>query len=258
MKQPQLNTTSVYRRLSQISLSVVLLITVLNMWVNADSDGSYMQSETVSALTRQLTEQSALVAVRLMEKKQTDKLTLMLNDLVTNPYISQSVIFDKSGKLIAQSEGAISAIDAHYARYPLVQPDVEVTQSAQSDKPEPETEPEYGPKLIEPVVTVENGEVKQQAPEQEIIIEAEQPAELAPQGKVPPSKVYISEIRANNRLMGYLRINYLQHQALKKPLFMHKTNMRQIMLMLLLSGVIGFMLTRGFSRFSRNSFRVRT
>ena len=74
--------------------------------------------------------------------------------------------------------------------------------------------------------------------------------------KTPNSQWVVSEIRQEAKLLGYLRLNYQQHQALQSSLGFHKQIMQQILLLGLLSGLMGFLLTRGFTRFSRNSFRI--
>jgi len=66
----------------------------------------------------------------------------------------------------------------------------------------------------------------------------------------------VSEIRQDDKLLGYLRLNYQQNQALESSLGFHQQIMQQILAMGLLCGLMGFLLTRGFTRFSRNSFRI--
>jgi membrane protein len=205
MTNRQLNTTSVYRRLSQVALSVVLLIVVLDMWISANSVGEKLQSDHTASLTRQLAQQSALVAMRFIKQKQADELTVMLNDLITDPFIQQSMVYDKTGKIIAQSADSVTAHQAHI------------------DKIEP--------------------------------FDALTPVN-APLPPSPQLKMYVTEIYDDDKLLGYLRIGYLQTKAIKEPLLFHNNIMRQILLMMLICGVIGFMLTRGFARFSRNSYRI--
>ncbi len=205
MTNRQLNTTSVYRRLTQVALSVVLLIVVLSMWISANSVGEQLQSDHTANLTRQLAQQSALVAMRFIKQKQTNELTVMLNDLITDPFIQQSMVYDKSGKIIAQSSDSVTAHQAYI------------------DKIEP--------------------------------FDALTPVNR-PLPPPPQLKMYVTEIYDGEKLLGYLRIGYLQAQAIKQPLVFHGNIMRQILLMMLICGVIGFMLTRGFARFSRNSYRV--
>lgn len=205
MKQPQLNTTSVYRRLSQIGLSVGLLVVVLTMWVQTNAMGEKIQSNSTSTLTRHLAKQSSMAVLRLMKKKQIKSLALMLDDLTTDPFIVHGMVYDKTGKIIAQSNNAVTAHESHlHSRAATL------------------VETPKGVPISLPVQT----------------------------------KMYVSEIMDGDKLLGYLRISFLQQQALKAPLHFHKTIMRKILLMMILSGVIGFMLTRGFARFSRNSYRI--
>jgi membrane protein len=190
-----INTTSVFRRLSQIGLSIGLLIMVLNMWVNADQKGRQIQADNTANLTRQLAHQSTLIAKDYIKRNQLDKLTILLNNLASNPDIKQAMVYDDTGDVLAQSEGAITA-------------STNLTQSNLDTSP------------------------------------------------VDPVTMYISEIHNDKKLIGYLRISYLQQQALNIPLKNHSAAMRQMMLMMIIAGIMGFMLTRGLSRFSRNSYRV--
>ncbi len=215
----------VFRRLSQVIISIALLVTVLNMWITTSNNVSEAQSHTLSDLTRQLTQQSSLVAVRLIEKKQWPQLTLMLNDLLANRYIEQAVIYDNNGKILAQSDGALSVHQTHLNNLKATRHEA----------------------LIDAVVGADKKNT----------LTTEKPAAAVNE----PSTVYITALKdkaTKHSIIGYLRINYHRHAVLKKPQEVHKSSMNDILLMMILSGVIGFMLTRGFSRFSRLSLKNPT
>ncbi|MFT5161558.1 MAG: putative membrane protein affecting hemolysin expression, partial [Alteromonadaceae bacterium] len=112
MNQAQLTPSSVYRRLSQVGLSICLLISVLNMWVNTSVNGSKVHIDTLSQLTRQMAQQSALSAANFIKQKQPQQLTLLLNNLTSNEYIEQSMIYDNNGNVLARSEEALTAHQA--------------------------------------------------------------------------------------------------------------------------------------------------
>lgn len=207
MKQRQLNTTSIYRRLSLVGLSVALLIIVLKMWVESATVGEQTQLRNFSEHTRLMLKQSAQVAQKQLKAKKLEQLQQMLDDLATDPYITQSRVYDKTGKLIAKSQNAVSAKEIYLQQRTLA-----------------DTLPPYD-------------------------AGAEPPANL-------DITMYVSEMMDGDKLIGYLHVGYLQQQALTEPLSLYQTNMQRMLLMMLLSGVIGFMLTRGFARFSRNSYRI--
>jgi len=69
---------------------------------------------------------------------------------------------------------------------------------------------------------------------------------------------FVSEVRTGkkNQLQGYLRLT-IQKSYLIAPLLANEQDNRQfIRLMLILAGAIGFLLTRGLNRFSRQGYRV--
>ena len=66
---------------------------------------------------------------------------------------------------------------------------------------------------------------------------------------------FVSEIR-DEKLHGYLRMT-LAHQPMVKSLVESNQNTQELSrVMLIMAGCIGFLLTRGLSRFSRQGFRV--
>ena len=207
MPSRQLNTTSVYRRLSQVGLSVGLLIVVLNMWVDTSQKGEQMQSANASLHTRLMFKQTALVAQRQIKAKRKTALEQTLNDMTKDPFIVQAIVYDRDGLPIAKSDEAQSAHQLYQKQRSVI-----------------DTLPPHGPEAVE-------------SPHLGL-------------------KMYVTEIREEAKIIGYLHVTYMQNQALAAPLQFHQGNMQKILLMMLLSGLIGYMLTRGFSRFSRQSYRI--
>lgn len=206
MQQRQLNTTSVYRRLSLVGLSVGLLVVVLNMWIDATFKGEQVQRNTLSEHIRLMLNHSALMAQRKIQAKDIDGLTLMLDDMTHDPYILQAMIYDNTGKVLAKSHDALSAqalYQKQRVRYQSLPPfDAQAEQS---------------------------------------------PLDIT---------MYVSEIYHEQQLLGYLHVSYRKQLAMSAPLSFYQENMQKMLLMMLLSGLIGYMLTRGFARFSRNSYRI--
>jgi membrane protein len=66
---------------------------------------------------------------------------------------------------------------------------------------------------------------------------------------------FVSEIR-KERLIGYVRLtldkNYLTTKLLKN----NDQQFTLLRLMMIIAGVVGFLLTRGLNRFSRQGFRL--
>lgn len=210
MQTLQLNTTSVYRRLAQLTIAIGLLIVLFAKWIDADNQSKQLLTDNHSDLAYAQVNQSAQVAAHFIDDKQLKQLTRMLNDLTAQPFIIQAMVYDHKGSELARSSQAKTALE-HYKQI---------------------TEPfdGYTPKI--PLI--------EQSSEQPL----------------KQGKAIISEIRLEDKLLGFIRVNYLQQQALQAPLTAQQQIMEQVMLIGLLSGVMGFLLTRGFGRFSRNSFRI--
>lgn len=67
----------------------------------------------------------------------------------------------------------------------------------------------------------------------------------------------VQPIIKNQQLLGYLKLSLRQDTTLNDISLSWQRLMQQLLLMLMLAGAIGFLLRRGFSRFSRQSIRLR-
>ncbi len=70
-------------------------------------------------------------------------------------------------------------------------------------------------------------------------------------------KPVVVDIESNDKRLGFLRVTYIEKTATLEASVLHENFMRQTMLMMILAGCMGFLLTRAFSRFSRLSVRSR-
>lgn len=67
----------------------------------------------------------------------------------------------------------------------------------------------------------------------------------------------VQPITKEQQLLGYIKLSLRQDISLNKISTSWQHMMQQLLGMLILAGIVGFMLRRGFSRFSRHSFRLR-
>jgi membrane protein len=67
--------------------------------------------------------------------------------------------------------------------------------------------------------------------------------------------VFISEIR-NDKLLGYVRLTLDKKYLTTKLLKNNDEHFTLLRLMMIIAGVVGFLLTRGLNRFSRQGFRL--
>ena len=212
MQTPNFSTTSVYRRLAQVLLSLIILVVILYKWVSADLHSTTVIEENSKTLIDKLVGHAAVQASHLINPKANKKtqkqlktrLEQLLNDLNRDPHIEQAMVYDQHGTTIASSNGAISATERH--KHQISPPDA------------------YTPINIEPQVN--------------------QPL------------MVVHEIRKDDELLGYLRVNYYHKLIMVQSAPSKRKVMEEVLLMILLSALMGFLLTRGFARFSRNTFRM--
>jgi len=72
-----------------------------------------------------------------------------------------------------------------------------------------------------------------------------------------PLQAMVQPIRKNQQLLGYIKLSFRLDSALNQIHYSWQQLMQRLMAMLILAGIIGFLLRRGFSRFSRQSLRLR-
>jgi len=66
----------------------------------------------------------------------------------------------------------------------------------------------------------------------------------------------VQEIRSEQQLLGYIKISLQPDTKLNPSLARWQQLMQHLLLLLLLTGLIGYLLRRSFSRFSRQGFRL--
>ncbi len=68
---------------------------------------------------------------------------------------------------------------------------------------------------------------------------------------------FVSEVRTlDNQLQGYVRLTLLKSNITEPLLVMNDDNFELFRILLVLAGIIGFLLTRGLNRFSRQGYRL--
>ncbi|MDP2714061.1 AhpA/YtjB family protein [Rheinheimera sp.] len=72
-----------------------------------------------------------------------------------------------------------------------------------------------------------------------------------------PLQAMVQSINKDQQLLGYIKLSLRQDAALTPISLSWQQMMQQLMAMLVLAGIVGFMLRRGFSRLSRQSLRLR-
>lgn len=69
-------------------------------------------------------------------------------------------------------------------------------------------------------------------------------------------KAVVVDLEVAEHRVGFLRVTYIEKQAVARAQEAHGNVMKQSLLMVLLASIMGFLLTRAFSRFNRMSYRI--
>ena len=72
-----------------------------------------------------------------------------------------------------------------------------------------------------------------------------------------PLLAMVEPIMQGQQLLGYIKLSLRLDASLTPIVMSWQQMMQQLLAMLVLAGIVGFMLRRGFSRFSRQSLRLR-
>lgn len=195
--------SSIYNKIMQIALAIILIVVVMNIWIASDVKSQKAINTEFTEVARNYTDQiSNTITLLLTTKKHIRKNKLLnqyIHQLTSVGFIKEARLYDKSGQLILASDHSQSirqlfGIDVYKANY---------------------------------------------------------------SNKFIP---FVSEIRAtkNNQLQGYLRLTVEKNQVIKKLIINKKDRSQIERMMLLIAGLIGFLLTRGLNRFSRQGHRLAT
>ena len=188
--------SSIYNKILQLALAIVLIIVVLNLWLVSSTKAQRTIDEHFYTLGQQHIDQ-AITGVKTLHLLNNKKdLEAFTQSLAKAEWVHDILIYDETGQIISSSGNSRSIKDL------------------------------YG-------ITV---------------FKANKSDELIP---------FIKEIRTD-KLNGYMRITVIKSQftdALDKT---SNENHGLLRLMLLIAIGIGFLLTRGLNRFSRQGFRIPT
>lgn len=72
-----------------------------------------------------------------------------------------------------------------------------------------------------------------------------------------PLQAMVQPITKDQQLLGYIKLSLRLDTAINQISSSWQQMMQQLLAMLILAGIVGFLLRRGFSRFSRQSLRLR-
>ncbi len=186
--------TSVYNKLLQIGVAIILILLILNISVLSVDDSTESMEQHFQVISKQFVAQAVNTSKSLLITKNRQQLQVFVESLAISDVVAEAQIYDKAGQLIAHSS-ANSSIKQLYG--------------------------------IDPS-SIDNS-----------------------------SKhiAFIQEIR-DEKLHGYLRLFIVKDSLLNSLQQQNKSQFEIQRIMLLIAIFAGFLLTRGFSRFSRQGMRL--
>ncbi|WP_077339561.1 AhpA/YtjB family protein [Pseudocolwellia agarivorans] len=188
--------SSIYNKLMQLAIAIVLIIVLLNLWVTSNYRSEKTIHDHFYILAEQHLEQavSSIVFLQLIDNKV--ELQKYVDGIASAKWIYDVHIYDETGKTIAASKSSASIKDVY---------GITLNKSNKSDE------------------------------------------------NVP----FIQEIRTD-KLIGFMRITVKQSYFTDDLNTTSYDNHALLRLMMIIAVCIGFLLTRGLNRFSRQGFRPPT
>lgn len=186
--------TSIYNKLLQIGVAIILLLMILNLSVMGVDDSEELLESHFNTVARQYLDQAVNTSKVLLATKNKKQLQAFVQSLSDSDLVTEARLYDAQGQTIAESEHSSS---------------------------------------ISTLVGIE-------------------------QSSIDNSKLYvpfIKEIRTN-KLIGYIRLNLVREQVIDTMQGQIYSQFELFRIMLIAAVFAGFLLTRGFNRFSRQGLRV--
>ncbi|KGK00401.1 AhpA/YtjB family protein [Thalassotalea sp. ND16A] len=187
--------TSIYNKLVQIGMAIILLVMILNLSVMGIDDSEQILDRHFSEVAKQFTAQAVNTSKVLLATKNKKQIQDYMQSLVQSDLVIEARLYDIQGQLIAESENS-SSINFLYG--------LEQGSTNNSDNSVP----------------------------------------------------FIQEIRTD-KLLGYLRLNLHKDKVTDTMQRQIYNQFELFRIMLIVAVFAGFLLTRGFNRFSRQGLRVK-
>ncbi|GAA5217357.1 AhpA/YtjB family protein [Corallincola platygyrae] len=183
------NTRYIYWRLFFIAMTVALVLVIMQLMVTMSVRTNALIQQQTEVMSRMLTHQAALEAVKLLIEQDQERLHAMAEHLASDPYILDASIYDVEGIALARSTNALDI-----------------------------------------TALLGFGDVD----------EASRPKR--------DLKPYIAEVVHENETLGYIRITLEMERLLDQASQVQQTSYDQGRILLLLTGLTGFMLAQVLKR----------
>lgn len=206
-KVTYIKTSSISRKILQLLMGVALVITTLTIWLDIKSKGEDLLAENAIVLADNILKQTSHSAATYIQNEDFASLNTLTDSALTSDYIYEMLIYDKYGKVISQSENALSTKDRFW-----------------SDN-------------------------RSQATNNQDALD-----DINSFMPIP----YVGEIKADdNTLLGFVRVTVLTKNLQQSGMEYTHTLTKQVILIALLAGFIGYLFTNGLKPFSANAYVVK-
>lgn len=170
---------SLYKRIGSLILTVIAISIAVNLWLLSNHHAQNWHTNQAAQLGRSLGQQAALSLVSALSSDNQEIIKQRLQDLLSDPHISQASIYDQRGRLLASTSENHSVV----AQFKTAQ---------------------------------------------------QQPL------------VFISEIKRQEKIIGYLRLYLLEQQVMRHHYVYQQQLLQQLLLVMIFIAVIAILMTRAY------------
>lgn len=110
-KVTYIKTSSLGRKIGQLSAAFMLIVAVISIWFNVSVQGSSLLSENAQVLAENILVQTSHSAQTYIEDDDIEALDKLTESALKSGYILEMVIYDNKGAILSKSSNAVSTKD---------------------------------------------------------------------------------------------------------------------------------------------------
>lgn len=110
-KVTYIKTSSLGRKIGQLSAAFMLIVAVISIWFNVSVQGSSLLSENAQVLAENILVQTSHSAQTYIEDDDIEALDKLTESALKSGYILEMVIYDNKGAILSKSNNAVSTKD---------------------------------------------------------------------------------------------------------------------------------------------------
>ena len=110
-KLTYIKTSSLGRKIGQLSAAFMLTVAVITIWLNVSVQGNSLLTENAQVLAENILLQTSHSAQSYIENDDQDSLQQLTESALKSGYILEMIIYDNKGLILSQSNNAVSTKD---------------------------------------------------------------------------------------------------------------------------------------------------